>query len=100
MKIDKLQKALAVCADYGLDSVDLSILAEIAVKHLGKEDATIMQFSSGRPYASFGTIHARVKRMVKKGFLVKKIKEDNQKYKLLEDGPKMQELMEKLNKVG
>lgn len=99
MKLDKLRKALQIGEDYGLDGVDMCILADIAEQRASEGAATIMQFSSGRPYASFGTIHARVKRMVKKGFLVKKIKDDNQKYKLLEDGPTLGKLISKLSDV-
>jgi DNA-binding HxlR family transcriptional regulator len=97
--LQKFDKALKVAAEYGMDGVDLHILAEVVALQSSGEEATIMQFSDGRPYASFGTIHARIKRMVKNGILTKRVKEDNQRYKLLEDGPKLLELAEKLYKV-
>jgi hypothetical protein len=97
--LQKFDKALKVAAEYGMDGVDMHILSDITSQQIVSGEATIMQFSDGRPYASFGTIHARIKRMVKSGILTKRVKEDNQRYKLLESGPKYEEFVEKLYRV-
>lgn len=99
MKLEKLGRALGLAHEFGLDSIDLAILAEIQVMRAKNGAATIMQFSAGRPYASFGTIHARVKRMVKGKILRKQIKENNQRTKVLEDGESLVEFTENLSEV-
>lgn len=99
MKLEKLSEALAIATEHGLDGVDLAILGAIHDKRRSDGAATIMQFSNGLPFASFGTIHARVKRMVKKGFIRKHIEETNQRCKILEDGPKLEQFLDKLSDV-
>jgi DNA-binding MarR family transcriptional regulator len=58
-----------------------------------------MQFSSGTKFASFGTIHARIKRMVQKGFLKKQIKQGDERVKVLQDGPALGKFLDRLNEV-
>ena len=99
MELGKVGRVLKVANEFGLDGIDLAILADIQEMRVKNGAATIMQFSAGRPYASFGTIHARVKRMVKNGFLKKEIKENNQRTKVLEDGENMLEFVESLYKT-
>lgn len=99
MKLDKLGKALAIANEFGLDGIDLSILADIQKMRAENGAATIMQFSAGKPYASFGTIHARVKRMVKSGVLKKRVKDGNERTKIIEDGDKMIKFTESLYKA-
>lgn len=99
MKLERLGRALEVANEFGLDSIDLSILADIQKMRAKAGAATIMQFSAGRPYASFGTIHARVKRMVKNGVLNKRVKDGNERTKIIEDGEKVVEFVESLYKV-
>ena len=99
MKLEKLGEALAVANEYEMDGIDVAILAAVAEKRRTEGEATIMQFSSGLPFASFGTIHARVRRMVDKGILTKQIREDNQRYKVLGDGPVMAKFLNKLSDI-
>jgi DNA-binding Lrp family transcriptional regulator len=99
MKLEKLNDALAVAHEFGLDGVDIAILGAIAEKRRGEGGATIMQFSSGISVASFATIHARVKRMVDKGILCKRVNKSNERYKVLEDGPAFGKFINKLSDV-
>lgn len=99
MKLEKFNDALAVAHEFGLDGVDVAILGAIAAKRRSEGAATIMQFSSGIPVASFATIHARVKRMVKSGVLCKRVDKDNERFKVLEDGPALSRFIDKLNDV-
>jgi DNA-binding MarR family transcriptional regulator len=98
MKLGTLGKALELAHDFGLDGTDLLILRDIADKQAQGEEATIMSFASAK-FASFGTVHARIKRMVRSGFLVKRIKEDNQRIKVLDRGPTLQKLIDKLTDI-
>jgi DNA-binding Lrp family transcriptional regulator len=99
MKLEKLNDALAVAHEFKLDGVDIAILAAIAEKRRSEGAATIMQFSSGIPVASFATIHARVKRMVQSGVLSKRVDVDNERFKVLEDGPAFSRFVSKLSDV-
>ena len=99
MKLERFNEALRVAQEFGLDGTDVAILFAIAEKRRDEGVATIMQFSSGTKFASFGTIHARVKRMVKSGVLKKEIKETNQRVKVLQDGPALGKFLDRLNEV-
>lgn len=99
MKLERFNEALRVAQEFGLDGTDVAILFAIAEKRRDGGEATIMQFSSGTKFASFGTIHARVKRMVKKGVLKKEVKEKNQRVKVLQDGPSLGKFLDRLNEV-
>lgn len=99
MKLERLNEALKVADEFGLDGVDITILFAIAEKRRDAGAATIMQFSSGTQFAAFATIHERVKRMVAKGILKKEVKEDNQRFKVLTDGPVLGKFLDRLNEV-
>ena len=99
MKLEKLNEALTVANEFGLDGTDVTILFDIAQRRKDDGVATIMQFSSGTKFASFGTIHARIKRMVQKGFLKKQVKEGNERVKVLQDGPALGKFLDRLNEV-
>lgn len=99
MKLGKFNEALSVAREFDLDGTDVAILFAIAEKRRDNGVATIMQFSSGTDFASFATVHERVKRMVKTGILRKDVKEDNQRFKILNDGPKLDRFLDKLNSV-
>lgn len=99
MKLEKFNEALSVAQEFGLDGTDVAILYAIAEKRRDEGAATIMQFSSGADFACFGTIHARVKRMVKNGILKKQIKEGNERVKVLQDGPSLGKFLDRLNEV-
>jgi DNA-binding Lrp family transcriptional regulator len=99
MKLERLNEALCVAQEFGLDGTDVTILFAIAEKRRDEGAATIMQFSSGTKFASFGTIHARVKRMVQKGILKKQVKEGNERVKVLQDGPALGKFLDRLNEV-
>lgn len=99
MKLEKLNEALTVANEFGLDGTDVTILFDIAQRRKDDGVATIMQFSSGTKFASFGTIHARIKRMVQKGFLKKQIKQGDERVKVLQDGPALGKLLDRLNEV-
>ncbi len=99
MKLERLNEALSVAHEFGLDGTDVTILFAIAQKRRDEGAATIMQFSSGSKFASFGTIHERVKRMVQKGFLKKQVKEGNERVKVLQDGPALGKFLDRLNEV-
>jgi len=99
MKLERLNEALRVAQDFDMDGTDVAILFAIAEKRRDDGVATIMQFSSGTKFASFGTIHARVKRMVQKGILKKQVKEGNERVKVLQDGPALGRFLDRLNEV-
>lgn len=99
MKLGKFNEALNVAREFGMDGTDVAILFAIAEKRRDQGVATIMQFSSGTDFAAFATIHERVKRMVKAGILRKDVKEDNQRFKILNDGPALDKFLDKLNSV-
>jgi hypothetical protein len=99
VKLEKLNEALAVANEFGLDGTDITILFDIAQRRKDDGVATIMQFSSGTKFASFGTIHARIKRMVQKGFLKKQIKQGDERVKVLQDGPALGKFLDRLNEV-
>lgn len=99
MKLEKLNEALTVANEFGLDGTDVTILFDIAQRRKDDGAATIMQFSSGTKFASFGTIHARIKRMVQKGFLKKQIKHGDERVKVLQDGPALGKFLDRLNEV-
>jgi hypothetical protein len=99
MKLEKFNDALAVAHEFGLDGVDVAILGAIAEKRRIEGAATIMRFADGMPVASFATIHARVKRMVKSGILSKRVDRSNERFKVLENGPVFDRFIDKLNNV-
>jgi hypothetical protein len=99
VKLEKLNEALTVANEFGLDGTDVTILFDIAQRRKDDGVATIMQFSSGTKFASFGTIHARIKRMVQKGFLKKQIKQGDERVKVLQDGPALGKFLDRLNEV-
>ena len=99
MKLEKLNEALTVANEFGLDGTDVTILFDIAQRRKDDGVTTIMQFSSGTKFASFGTIHARIKRMVQKGFLKKQIKQGDERVKVLQDGPALGKFLDRLNEV-
>lgn len=94
----EVTEALNKASEFGLDGTDLLILRTIADVSKEKGEATIMSLASAK-FASFGTIHARVKRMIKQGFLDKQIKESNQRLKVLNAGPKFDELVQAFNSI-
>jgi hypothetical protein len=99
VKLEKLNEALTVANEFGLDGTDVTILFDIAQRRKDDGVATIMQFASGTKFASFGTIHARIKRMVQKGFLKKQIKQGDERVKVLQDGPALGKFLDRLNEV-
>jgi hypothetical protein len=99
MKLERFNRALEVAEEFGLDGTDIAILFAITQKRRNESVATIMQFSAGMPFASFATIHERVKRMVRKGVLSKEVKEENQRVKVLQDGPALSRFLDRLDEV-
>lgn len=95
MDLARLVTALRVAHKFELDLVDLCILAEV----VRQGEATIMSFSSGFDFASFGTVHARVKRMVEKGLLTKSVSKTNQRYRPIKEGPKLKKFLDALKSV-
>lgn len=95
MHLGKLVEALQVAHKFELDTVDLCILAEVVLQG----EATIMSFSSGFDFASFGTVHARVKRMVEKGLLTRSVSKTNQRYRPIKEGPKLKKFLDALVNV-
>lgn len=96
MQLEKVTCVLQLAHKAGLDGVDLMVLAAIAATHARGEDATIMRLSLGKGVVSFGTVHARVQRLVRKGYLSKKVSSVNQRYKLLEQTPKLHKFLESI----
>jgi hypothetical protein len=89
MQLEKVTSALRLAHKAGLDGVDLLVLAEILAKQAQGGEVTIMKISLGKGVASFGTIHARVQRLIRKGYLTKRVSTINQRYKPIEQGPKL-----------
>ena len=57
----------------------------------------VIAFSSGVGYASFGTVHARVRRMVENGVLKRSVCNKNQRYRPIEEGPKLKKFLAELS---
>lgn len=99
MKLEKLNRALEVAHEFKMDGTDICILFAIAAMRRDNGVATIMRFSRGTWFASFGTIHARIKRMVKNGILSKEVSYNNLRVKVLQDGPELGKFLDRLNEV-
>lgn len=98
MKLEEVSKALLAARGLGVDGTDLMILEVIGNRLRNGEEVTVMSLSKSE-FASFGTVHARVQRLINNGFLTKTIKSDNQRVKTLGIGPKMEELEKVINNI-
>jgi hypothetical protein len=98
MKLGEISKALVAARGIGVDGTDLMILDVITGRLRNGEEVTVMSLSKSE-FASFGTVHARVQRLINSGFLTKTIKSNNQRVKTLGVGPKMEELETVINNV-
>ena len=99
MNIGTLKTVYEIASRYEIDGMDLAILADIADMRERKGAATIMLFEDGTVYASFATIHERVKRMVAKGILRKAPLPEDRRTKVLENGPHGEEFFAEINSV-
>lgn len=80
---------------YELTADDLAILQEVGISQRG-EEATIMKIVK-RPYVSSkATIHARIKRLCVREFLIKTEQKENMRCKTLAFGPKAVEFIQEL----
>lgn len=100
MKLEKLTKGLALAKKYRLDGTDLSILQYVLDKQDTEDGATIMKMSREEEFASLGTIHTRIKRMVDTGYLVKRIENNNLRFKKLEAGKQLQAFLDRLTELA
>jgi len=73
MKLENFREALAVIRQHELDASDLEILAAIDAQGAAGEAPTIMKLPALLPHMSFGTLHARIKRMMRMGLLTKTV---------------------------
>lgn len=99
MDIRSLNKALDVARrDFNLDRVDLFILNEIFCAE--NNSGTIMKIvNSPEAFASRATLHARVKKLCKNEFLIKKEDLKNMRFKTVEPGEKFKEFLIKLKGI-
>lgn len=95
MQIERLAAALRVAHKFDLDAVDICIIAQVVLRG----EATIMAFASDFELASFGTVHARIKRMVQAGLLVKSVSSTNQRYRPIKEGPKLKKFLDSLTDI-
>ena len=98
MQIEKIGKALFAAREFGIDGIDLMILQTAISKLQSGGEVTIMSFTKS-DFASFGTIHVRIKKLIEAGFLTKTIKSSNQRVKTLDVGPKVEEFEQFLNNI-
>lgn len=59
-----------------------------------------MRMSREEEFASLGTIHTRIKRMVDTGYLVKRIENNNLRFKKLEAGKQLQAFLDRLTELA
>lgn len=105
MRLGNLNKAIQLARGYDMDSIDISILCEIAKMRNHKGVATIMQFMEReaelgpKSFASFKTIHTRVGRMVESGILTREVDPKNKRVKVLQDGPMLGTFLDRLHEL-
>lgn len=100
MKLENLSSALhALKADFDLDATDVMLLNDIFTMRRVQGEGTIMGVITASKIASPATLHGRIKKLVKKGLLVKTIDDTNLRYRRLEEGPRFEALTTMLSEV-
>lgn len=98
MKFQSFITAWGVAKDSNLNPVDLFVLNKIF--YADNNSTTIMKIvSSPDASVSRATLHARVKKLCKEGFLTKKEDPQNMRQKTVEPGEKFKEFLTKLRDV-
>lgn len=85
MDLGRLGAALQLARRFGLNSVDVIILAKV----LRRGETTIMDLSSEKHIGSLRTVQRRVTRMVQSGFLVRSASLSDERVKPIHHGPKL-----------
>lgn len=99
MKLEQLTKSLAMLRDeHEMDWTDVFVLGEI-LQRMEKGEVTIMEIVELPKVASGSTIHTRIKKLCDKQLLTKSEHTTNQRFKLLSKGPKLDRLLNKLEKI-
>jgi hypothetical protein len=98
MLIEKVGDALFAAEEFGLDGIDFKILQITMRKLQSGNEVTILSFTKF-DFASFGTIHLRIQKLIDAGFLIKTVKPTNQRVKILTLGPRVNELQDVLNNL-
>lgn len=93
MKLKQLTEALVKThTALGLDAIDLMLLRIITDKLKLEGEATIMPIIEEFSLTSRATTHARLKKLIKSGFVSWDSDENNLRVKLLKRGDKYQDL--------
>jgi predicted MarR family transcription regulator len=99
MKLEKLSEAVRAARTWGLDPIDVLLLARVHEQIKAKEPVTIMQLVNNSDAASPATNHARVKRLCAEGFLKKVECTKSLRHKVLEKGDQFDEFLFHLAEV-
>ena len=100
MKLDQLANALMrVHAELGVDAIDLMLISTIANKLRQEGEATIMPVIENFGLTSQATTHARLKKLIKNGFISWDSDENNLRIKLLKHGDKYHQLENLLSSI-
>lgn len=100
MKLDQLTDALMVAhTELGVDAIDLMLLSTITSKLKLEGEATIMPVIENFGLTSQATTHARLKKLIKNGFISWDSDENNLRIKLLKRGDKYHQLESLLSSI-
>ena len=100
MKLDQLTNALVKAhTELGVDAIDLILLNTIVNKLRLEGEATIMPIIENFGLASQATAHARLKKLIKNGFVSWDSDETNLRVKLLKQGDNYHQLENLLSSI-
>ena len=100
MKLENIAVALHRLKDgFDIDGTDAMLLNDISIIRRAKGEGTIMEVITTSKLASPATLHGRIKRLVKKGLLIKVVDDTNLRYKRLEEGPRFEDMIKVLSEV-
>lgn len=100
MKLEKLAAALnGLRSKYNVDGTDILILNAVYAMKQEHGEVLTMQFLKNFKGASQATTHARMKKLLKHGLLVRVGDEDNLRVKKLEPTTKTRELVKYLGEI-
>jgi hypothetical protein len=97
MDVEKLAKVLLIAHKHDLDAIDIEFLAEVIRRNKVSGEVNAAEFGGGTTLASFGTLNKRLKKLLSKGFLVRRGIEKDQRLKFLEEGPELQKFVDEMN---
>ena len=100
MELHALHNALDMARrKHELTDDDVAVLQQVAAAQAAGEATTVMKTVEHPYVVSPATIHARVKRLCERGFLIKTEQKSNMRYKILMLGPKATDFIDELKMI-